>query len=116
MAAHKLSGISFLLLALSVLPQAAQGTSQTTLTLAVSPNPSSLGVPVTLTATVAPSNATGHVTFYDGVTVLGTRQLAGGLRVVSDSPAALRYPQIASLLRRRLRQCRGDIQHGYADR
>ena len=77
MAAHKLSS-SFLLLALSMLPHTAQGLSPTTLTLAVSSNPSTFGAPVTLTATVTPSNATGQVTFYDGVTILGTKPLSGG--------------------------------------
>ena len=78
MAAYKPSSISILLLALSVLPQAAQGLSQTTLTIAASPNPSTFGAPVTLIASVIPSNATGRVTFYDGVTILGTKPLSGG--------------------------------------
>ena len=78
MTAHKVSPVSLLLLTLSLLPQVAQGVSPATLTLAVSPNPSTLGAPVTLTATVNPTNATGNVTFYDGVTILGTRQLTSG--------------------------------------
>ena len=77
MAAHKLPVALFLLLTLSLLPQA-QGLTSTTLTLAVSPAPSVLGAPVTLSATATPSNATGKVTFYDGVTVLGTKTLSGG--------------------------------------
>jgi hypothetical protein len=77
MAAHKLSR-SFLLLALSMLPHTAQGLSPTTLSLGVSSNPSTFGAPITLTATVTPSNATGRVTFYDGVTILGTKPLSGG--------------------------------------
>jgi uncharacterized repeat protein (TIGR01451 family) len=43
-----------------------------------SPNPSTFGSPVTLTATVTPASATGRVTFYDGVAILGESQLAGG--------------------------------------
>src|ERR1017187_3936156 len=77
MAAHKLPVALFLLLTLSLLPQA-QGLTSTTLTLAVSPAPSVLGAPVTLSATATPSNATGKITFYDGVTVLGTKTLSGG--------------------------------------
>src|ERR1017187_6145544 len=77
MPAHKLPVALFLLLTLSLLPQA-QGLTSTTLTLAVSPAPSVLGAPVTLSATATPSNATGKVTFYDGVTVLGTKTLSGG--------------------------------------
>ena len=76
MATHKLP-VALLLLTLSLLPQA-QGLTSTTLTLAVSPTPSVLGAPVTLSATVTPINATGKVTFYDGVTVLGTKTLSGG--------------------------------------
>ena len=76
MATHKLP-VALLLLTLSLLPQA-QGLTSTTLTLAVSPAPSVLGAPVTLSATVTPINATGKVTFYDGVTVLGTKTLSGG--------------------------------------
>ena len=36
------------------------------------------GAPVTLTATVSPSSATGPVTFYDGVAILGVAQLSNG--------------------------------------
>jgi len=49
--------------------------AQTTVTLATSSNPSIFGAPVVLTAIVAPSNASGRVTFYDGVAVLGTASL-----------------------------------------
>ena len=47
-----------------------------TVTLGSSANPINFGAPVTLTATVSPSNATGHVTFYDGVTVLGSKPVS----------------------------------------
>jgi hypothetical protein len=46
------------------------------ITLAASPNPSVYGRPVTLTATVT-SGATGKVTFYDSVTILGVVALSG---------------------------------------
>ena len=50
----------------------------TTTTLASAPNPSTFGQGVTLTVTVSPASATGKVTFYDGVTLLGTSTLSGG--------------------------------------
>jgi hypothetical protein len=42
-----------------------------------SPSPSNYGQPVTLAATVT-SGATGKVTFYDGVTILGIGTISGG--------------------------------------
>ena len=74
----KLSSVFILCSALSVLSPTAQGISSSTLTLTSTPNPSILGASVILSAAVTPANATGSVTFYDGVTVLGTRALAGG--------------------------------------
>jgi uncharacterized repeat protein (TIGR01451 family) len=46
--------------------------------LALSANAIAFGQTVTLTATVSPPGATGAVTFYDGVTILGTRAISGG--------------------------------------
>ncbi len=54
-----------------------QGASTTTLTSSLA-SPSQLGRAILLTATIAPSAATGKVTFYDGPTPLGTRTLSGG--------------------------------------
>jgi hypothetical protein len=71
--ARKFCGFSLILAALPCLLSA-----QTTVILSTSPNPSVLGVPVVLSVAVTPSNATGHVTFYDGVAVLGTKSLASG--------------------------------------
>jgi len=51
----------------------------TSITLTATPNPALYGQIVTLTAAVSSASATGSVTFYDGVTVLGTKSLAGGL-------------------------------------
>ena len=51
--------------------------------LSTNPNPSVFGAPVTLTATVTPSNVPGRVTFYDGVTILGTRLLSAGTASIS---------------------------------
>ncbi len=48
------------------------------ITLASTPSTSIFGRPVLLVATVTPSTATGSVTFYDGVNVLGTAKLTGG--------------------------------------
>jgi hypothetical protein len=48
----------------------------TSTAILASPNPSNYGQPVTLTATVT-SGATGRVTFYDGVTILGAGTLSG---------------------------------------
>ncbi len=51
----------------------------TQVSLASSANPSVLGHAVRLTATVSPLAATGKVTFYDGMTVLGTSSISNGL-------------------------------------
>ncbi len=50
-----------------------------TVALTASPNPSTFGQPLTLTASVAPSNATGKVTFYQGAQVLGLAPVTGGV-------------------------------------
>ncbi len=52
------------------------------ITLKTSINPSNFGQAVTLTATVSPAAATGRVTFYEGVRVLGTTPLTGGQAVL----------------------------------
>jgi hypothetical protein len=59
--------------------------ASTVTTLTSSPNPSKLGQAVTLTATVAPSTATGAVTFYYGSSVLGTGALNGGIATTALS-------------------------------
>lgn len=53
-----------------------QATSTTTLSANI--NPSCFGDNVTLTATILPGVATGTVTFFDGVTSLGTTAISGG--------------------------------------
>ncbi len=67
--------------------------AQTTVTLTTSPNPSTFGAPVVMTATVTPATATGKVTFYDGVTVLGTKSLVSGAASLSTIalPAGTRH-------------------------
>ncbi len=59
-------------------PTTITGPQTATLALTSYPNPSVFGQAVTLTATVSPAAATGKVTFYDGVTVLGIGTLSGG--------------------------------------
>ena len=48
-------------------------------TLSSTPNPAQYGAAVTLTATVSPSPATGRVTFYDGVTIVGDAPVVSGV-------------------------------------
>ena len=70
-----------LLLILAALPHLLN--AQTTVTLSASPNPSIFGTSVTLSAAVSPATATGRVTFYDGVNVLGTKALVSGATSIS---------------------------------
>ena len=69
-----------LCLLLSALPHL---NAQPTLALTTTPNPSRFGAAVTLTAAITPATATGTVTFYDGVTVLGAKALASGTASLS---------------------------------
>lgn len=59
----------------------------TTTALSSSANPSLSGAPVTFTATVT-AGATGSVSFYDGVTLLGTRTLDTGSATLSTAALA----------------------------
>ena len=61
-----------------------QGPSTTTVTSSLA-SPSQLGRSILLTATVAPSAATGKVTFYDGTTPLGTSTLSSGTATLTTS-------------------------------
>jgi VCBS repeat-containing protein len=63
----------------------ATGSTPTTTTLTSSLNPSNSGQAVTLRATVAPSAATGSVTFKDGAATLGTGTLSGGVATFATS-------------------------------
>jgi len=63
----------------------ATGSTPTTTSLTSSLNPSNTGQTVTLTATVAPSAATGSVTFKDGAATLGTGTLSGGTATFTTS-------------------------------
>jgi uncharacterized protein (TIGR03437 family) len=55
----------------------------TTTTLTSAVKPATYGQAVRLTATVNPAAATGKVTFYDGVGILGTMPVSGGRAVLS---------------------------------
>lgn len=50
----------------------------TTTTLTVSPNPAAVGEPIVLIASIAPSSATGSVTFFDGAKLLAVKTLSNG--------------------------------------
>jgi len=53
--------------------------------LTATPNPAQFGTAISLTATVSTAGATGSVTFYNGVSVLGTAALANGQAVFTTS-------------------------------
>ena len=72
----------------SVLTQTVNKTN-TTVTLASSANPSAYGASVTFTATVAPTTATGTVTFTEGSTTLGTGTISAGKATFSISTLAV---------------------------
>jgi Bacterial Ig-like domain (group 3)/MBG domain (YGX type) len=57
----------------------------TTTTLTASPSTPEYGDPITLTATVAPSGATGSVSFFDGSIYLGDGTVAGGVATLTTS-------------------------------
>ncbi len=61
------------------------GLLASTTSLSVAPNPAALGQTVLLTATVSPSNATGTVTFTDGITTLATVPVSSGTASYSTS-------------------------------
>ena len=67
------------------LPPQAFGALPTAIAISGSPNPATFGQPVTLTAKVTPATATGNVTFYDGVTVLGIKTIAAGKATLTTS-------------------------------
>ncbi len=59
----------------------------TSTVLTVPTNPSIYGQPLTLTATVTPAGVTGVVTFYDGVSLLGSAAVIGGQATLTTRPA-----------------------------
>lgn len=56
-----------------------------TISLSAAPNPVQLGQSVTLTATLNPAGSTGKVTFYDGLSVLGTVSISSGTATLATS-------------------------------
>ncbi|MEZ2348695.1 Ig-like domain repeat protein [Terriglobus sp. RCC_193] len=59
--------------------------TSTTLSLAASATSATVGTSITLTAMVAPSAATGTVTFYSGTTVLGSATLSSGTATLTTT-------------------------------
>ncbi len=79
-------GVLFQLLISFIGISSAAFAQATTTSLSVSPiNESNLSQQVTLTATVTPSTATGQVTFYSDVKVVGTAQLSGGIATLNTN-------------------------------
>jgi outer membrane protein assembly factor BamB len=68
----------------------------TTTTLNASPNPATPGQTVNLTATVSPATAGGSITFFDGVTLLGSAALVQGTASMSAGFSAGSHPLTAS--------------------
>src|ERR1035438_3827744 len=66
----------FLILAVAV--TSAQTKTQTAASLSAAPSSATFGQSVNLIATVSPQGATGKVTFYDGVAILGSAALSNG--------------------------------------
>jgi len=71
------------------------GLASTQVTLTASPKPQVLGGAVTLTATASPvtvtGSATGTVSFFDGLTLLGASALVGGTAVCPCGPRRLAH-------------------------
>jgi uncharacterized repeat protein (TIGR01451 family) len=60
----------------------------TSVSISATPSPSGQGHPVTFTANVAPSTATGSVTFFDGGAALGTSAISSGVATFTTSSLA----------------------------
>ena len=73
------SALIAIILFIGMVCMGAAAPTTSTVTLASSSNPVVVfGQPLTLTATVSSTSATGKVTFYDGVTILGIATLSSG--------------------------------------
>lgn len=57
----------------------------TTTTVQTSVNPATLGHAVTLSSTVSPAAATGEVTFYDGLSIVGAAKLTAGTAALTTT-------------------------------
>ncbi|HEX4138655.1 MAG TPA: FG-GAP-like repeat-containing protein [Bryobacteraceae bacterium] len=62
----------------AIAPGALYGGVATSVRLTTTPNPALYGQIVTLSAAVSSASATGEVTFYDGISILGTSAVASG--------------------------------------
>jgi hypothetical protein len=80
MATRKLPCILLTLMFMAAVPQLF---GATTVTLDATPTPAVFGASVALTATITPGAATGRVTFFDGVQVLGSAPIAGGIATLN---------------------------------
>jgi uncharacterized repeat protein (TIGR01451 family) len=72
-------------LALASVARTSATAAPSSITLSASPNPATYGSPVTLTAIVSPSAATGKVTFYHGVTVIGVATVSLGRAILTST-------------------------------
>ena len=84
------------MLLLCLITVAASAQTATTTTIQSSVEAATLGHAVQFTATVSPASATGKVTFFDGVNILGIEPLSAGKDVYKRQrprlPCLLRYP------------------------
>lgn len=75
----------------------ASNNTSTTISLAASSTSTTVGTSITLTAIVAPSTATGTVTFYSGTTVLGSATLSSGTATLTTSFASAQTASITAV-------------------
>jgi type II secretory pathway component PulJ len=71
--------------------------ANTTVVLTSNSNPSTYGGSVIFTATMAPSGATGTVTFMDGVTPLGTGTISGGVATYATTTLSVNSHSITAV-------------------
>ena len=76
---------------------ASSSSTATTISLGASSTSPKVGASVTLTAMVAPSVATGTVTFYSGTTSLGNGTLSGGTATLSTSFSSAQTATITAM-------------------
>src|SRR5690242_17760080 len=79
----------------ALLSQNASATTSTSTALTSSLNPSTSGAPVTFTATVSPAVPNSEtVTFYDGITAIGTGVTSGSVATFTTSSLSVGTHQI----------------------
>jgi hypothetical protein len=79
------SRLGLALVLFSSVPQVTLAASPTTITLSSSSGSIKYGSTLSLTAFVSPAVASGRVTFYDGVTVLGVANVSAGTATLETS-------------------------------